>query len=223
MAQRIALVVVGAGGFGQEVVWAARNANRINPVYDILGYVDDDARKKGAEIYGCRVLGTPDELDFRPAFVCAIGDNEARRSVATRLSSLGWSPAIVIDPSVIVAEGVAVGEGTYVGAGSILSPNAHLGNHVIINHHCSIGHDSILGDFVTVSPGGRVSGGCRLEEGAMLASNAVLAPGRSIGRYSKLSACSFALVNIPDGATAVGNPARVLLKGKGGVATAPSQ
>src|SRR5271166_2955284 len=74
MAQRIPLVVVGAGGFAQEVVWAVHKANQINPVYDILGYVDDDARKKGAVVYGSKVLGTPDQLDFRPAFICAIGE-----------------------------------------------------------------------------------------------------------------------------------------------------
>jgi sugar O-acyltransferase (sialic acid O-acetyltransferase NeuD family) len=213
MSRPILFVVVGAGGLGQEVVWAARNVNEVKLTYEILGFCDDDPAKKGTTYYGCRVAGTPEELDrgleVKPRFLCAIGENATRAAVVARLKALGWSAASVIDPSVIVGDGVKVDLGTYVGAGSILSPNARVGSHVIINHHCSIGHDSVLDDFVQVSPGGRVSGGCHLVEGATLGSNAVVAPGRSVGRYSTLGACSFALVDVPDHVMALGNPARV--------------
>ena len=218
MTQRRKLIVVGAGGFGQEVIWAARNFNAVHPTYDILGYCDDDPARKGQMIYGCPVLGTPEDVDAalsdKPCFVCAIGSNAERSQVVQRVLSLGWIPITIIDPSVIVAEGVVVGDGTYVGAGSILSPYARVGNHVIINHNCSIGHDSVLGDFVQVSPGGRVSGGSVLKEGANLSSNAVVAPGKTVGRYATLGACSFALTDIPDGATAIGIPARVTMRRK---------
>lgn len=216
MTQLRKLVVVGAGGFGQEVVWAARNLNAAHPTFDILGYCDDDLAKKGQVIYGGPVLGTPEEASVNlaepPCFVCAIGSNITRLVVVRRLLAMGWMPVSIIDPSVIVAEHVVVGEGTYVGAASVLSPYARLGNHVLVNHGASIGHDSILGDFAQVAPGGRVSGSSRLAEGAFLASNAVVAPGRSIGRYATLGACSFAITDIPDGATAVGVPARIALR-----------
>jgi sugar O-acyltransferase (sialic acid O-acetyltransferase NeuD family) len=217
MTQRRSLIVVGAGRFAQEVIWAARNSNAVHPDYDILGYCDDDPAKKGDVFYGYPVLGTPEEVDktlsVKPCFVCAIGENQDRARVVQRVLALDWIPATIIDPSVIVAEGVVVGDGTYVGAGSILSPYANIGNHVIINHHCSIGHYSILEDFVQVSPGGRVSGGSILREGASLGSNAVVAPRRTVGRYATLSACSFAMTNIPDNALAVGIPARVAAVG----------
>ncbi len=216
MTQRQPFVVIGAGGFGQEVIWAARNYNTIHPAYEIVGYCDDDPAKKGCEIYGCQVLGTIEETDAhlpaKPCFVCAIGNNRQRAEVVQRALKLGWTPVTIIDPSVIVAEGVQVGDGTYVGAGCILSPFASIGNHVIINHHCSIGHNSILGDYAQVSPGGRVSGASSVMEGASLGSNAVIAPGKSVGRYAVLGASSFAITDIPDGATAVGVPARVVAR-----------
>lgn len=214
MARRRKLLIVGAGGFGQEVIWAAKNFNRVYPTYDILGYCDDDLGKKGKVIYGYEVLGAPEEIDKalpeKPCFVCAIGKNQVRSKVVKRVLALGWTPVTVIDPSVTVAEHVEVGNGTYVAAGSILSPYARIGNHVIINHHCSIGHDTILEDFVQISPGGRVSGAAVVKEGAMLGSNAVLAPEMTLGRYSTLGACSFAATNIPDGVTAVGIPAQIM-------------
>jgi len=212
------LVIIGAGGFGQEIIWAARNMNASRPQYEIVGYCDDDTTKKGNLIYSAKVLGTPEEVDRimaeKPCFICAIGDNVKRAKAVKRVLSLGWLPAIVIDPSVIIAEGVSVGEGTYVGAGCILSPYAQIGNYVIINHHCSIGHNSVLDDFVQVSPGGRVSGSCRVKEGASLGSNAVIAPSITVGRFATLGASSFAMTDITDDVTAIGTPARVVLRHK---------
>ncbi|MBE3144750.1 MAG: acetyltransferase [Planctomycetes bacterium] len=212
------LVIIGAGGFGQEIIWAVRNINALRSQYEILGYCDDDPAKKGSVIYSATVLGTPEAVDkilpVKPSFICAIGDNVKRAKVVKYVLSLGWLPATVIDPSVIIAEGVSVGEGTYVGAGCILSPYAQIGNHVIINHHCSIGHNSVLDDFVQISPGGRVSGSCRVKEGASLGSNAVIAPGITVGRFATLGASSFAMTDIPDDVTAIGTPARVVLRHK---------
>ena len=215
MSVRKQLVVVGAGGFGQEIVWAARNFNRIHPSYDIVGYCDDDASKKGKTIYGCKVLGSPEELDLlvsaKPYYLCAIGNNEIRKRMAERINALGWHAETIIDPSVIAAEYVSLGQGTYVAAGSILSPYANIGDHVIVNHHCSIGHNSVLADFVQVAPGGRVSGAAVLQEGSMMGSNAVVAPGMSVGRGSVVGASSFVVTNVPDFCTVIGNPARVLV------------
>lgn len=214
MTERVGLVVIGAGGFGPEVVWAARRFNGVHPTYAILGYCDDDPARAGEAQQGLPVFGTPEEYDRsvaeKPCFICAIGDNRVRAGVVGRALAMGWLPATIIDPSVIVGEGVVVGQGTYVGAGSIVSPNARLGGHVIVNHGCSIGHDSTLGDFVQVSPGGRVSGGCTIKQGATLGSNAVVAPLTTVGAFAVVGACSFAATNIGDEETAVGNPARVM-------------
>ena len=213
--KKMKIIIVGAGGFGQEVIWAIINSNANHPRFDILGYCDDTPKKQGLNIYGYPVLGTPEAVDQslpeKPYFLCAIGSNKDRAQVVARVLSLGWKPATVIDPSVIAAAYVEVGEGTYIGAGTILSPYACIGNHVIINTGCTIGHDSVLEDFVQVSPGGRVSGSAYLEEGVFIASNAVVAPKIRIGRYATLGACSFAATNIPKDVTAIGNPARVVI------------
>jgi len=212
---RTPLVICGSGGFGQEAAWVAERINEIRPEFTILGFCDDDSGQKGRTVYGYEVLGRPDEvnavLQSRPAFVCAIGDNQARKLAVARMTDLGWRPVYLVDPSVIIAKGVEVGPGTYVGAGSILSANATIGSHVIINHCCSIGHDSITADFAQVAPGGRVSGGVRIGEGAMLGSNACVAPGRRIGANSVVGSNSFATHDVPDDVTVLGVPARRIM------------
>jgi sugar O-acyltransferase (sialic acid O-acetyltransferase NeuD family) len=216
MTERRKLVVVGAGGFGPEILWAARRVNGVHPTFDLAGFCDDNPAKRGGQLDGLEVLGRPEDVAARfetpPAFVCAVGNNERRAAVVGRLLALGWIPVTVIDPSVHVADRVVVGDGTYVGAGSILSPHCRIGEHVMINHHCSIGHDSLIEAFANLSPGVRVSGECVVGEGAMLGSNAVIAPGKRVGRFATLGASSFALTNVPDRVTAVGVPARVVVR-----------
>lgn len=207
------LIVVGSGGFSKDVVWAIQNANAAHPAYTLLGFCDDDPAKHGQTIMGCPVLGAPEAVAAtlgEPAcFICSIGDNAARQKVVARVLDLGWTPATIIDPSVMIAEEVEIGQGTYIGARAILSPRARIGNYVLINNHTTIGHDCIIEDFAQVAPGGRVSGFSVLKEGALLGANAVIAQGRTLGRFATLGASSFAMTNIPDGATAIGVPARV--------------
>lgn len=212
--QKRKLIIVGGGGFCRDVVWAVQNLNASHSTYDILGYCDDDLAKKGQMIDGYSVLGAPEDLDLsdKPCFICSIGENVVRARIVQRVLSLGWTPVAILDPSVMVAENVIVGEGTYIGARSILSPNVNIGKYVVINNHCTIGHDCVLGDFAQVAPGGRVLGASVLKEGAMLGANAVIARGKCVGNYATLGACSFAITNIPDDATAVGVPARVTFR-----------
>jgi sugar O-acyltransferase (sialic acid O-acetyltransferase NeuD family) len=216
--QKCKLIVIGAGGSGKEMLWAALESNSVDAKYDLLGYCDDNRSKKGDTIRGYPVLGSLEEVDAgmdrKPCFICSIGSNEMRARVVRRTLSLGWIPVTIIHPSVTVADGVVIGRGTYVGPQATLCVNANIGEHVIINVGSTIGHDSVIGDFAQVSAGGRVSGGCVLKEGANLGSNAVMAPCKTVGTYATLGACSFAVIDVPDGATAVGIPARVIFRRK---------
>jgi FlaA1/EpsC-like NDP-sugar epimerase len=54
------LLIVGAGQNGQAIVRDFRT-NQINDM-NLIGYVDDDPRKKGQSFYGLSVLGTQEEL-----------------------------------------------------------------------------------------------------------------------------------------------------------------
>jgi sugar O-acyltransferase (sialic acid O-acetyltransferase NeuD family) len=210
------LIIIGAGGLGREVVWTAQSANAKAPRYKLCGYCDDDLLKRDKEIGGLPVLGPIEDCGKRIGdptwFLCAVGDNRRREALVARAERIGWLPATVVDPSVLVGPGVEVGEGTYVAALSVLSTQSRIGRHVIINHCCSLGHDAVIGDFGQVCPGGRISGFCVLGRGAFVGSNGVLAPGVELGEYAVLGAASFAVKKIPAGATASGNPARVMFQ-----------
>lgn len=209
-AREAGLIVVGAGGFGQEAVWVARRMGRVS----LLGFADDRPELAQQEHAGLTVLGTPEQIDehyeTKPYFYCAIGDNRNRERMVDRLRALGWQAMSLIDPSALVAEDVKMGEGVYLGAGCIVAPNVRMGAFAILNFHTSIGHNSILGAFSQVSPGGRISGNVTLGDFTYVGSNAIVHPGRSVGAGASVGAGSYALRNVPDGATVMGNPARTL-------------
>jgi sugar O-acyltransferase (sialic acid O-acetyltransferase NeuD family) len=218
--KNIRLVIAGCGGLGQEVLWAARRAESQAPdqTVDILGFCAEISPPEGTEIAGLPFLGLVDSRllnapSKRPThFICAIGDNLARKRICGALEALGLEPWTVVDPSVIVGPSVSLGLGTYIGAGSILSPGSRIGHYVVVNHACSIGHDSIMGDFSQACPGTRVSGWAAIGEGALLGSNAVVAPKVSIGAWSILGAVSLASRDIPPGVTALGTPAKIVFQ-----------
>ena len=194
------LVLIGASGFGREVLWVCRRAG-----LDAAGFCDDAADKQAGVFCGLPLLGTVEQAAARlgagTRFHCAVGDNRARRTLAGRALALGWTPETVVDPTALVAPEAELGAGCYVGLYSVVSCGAQLGPGVIVNHHVTVGHDCRIDGFAQLCPGVRVSGGCTLGEGALMGSNTVLIPGRTMGAWSVLAVGADGLRDIPAGAT----------------------
>ena len=214
------LIVVGAGGFGMEVIWVAEEMNAGNPgdpPWELLGYVDDNEEKKGTHIFGYEVLGRPEDAArrFSDREICyhsALGDNLVRRKMAERLDRLGWRAATLIHPSVIRARGVPVGEGSYIGALSILTPQSRIGRHVLINQRVAIGHESIVEDFAQVCSGAQINGGCQIGQGALIGSNASIYQGTAVGENASVGSNSLLVKTVAPGVSVMGVPARVFYK-----------
>jgi sugar O-acyltransferase (sialic acid O-acetyltransferase NeuD family) len=207
------LVIIGAGGFGQEAIWVAESMNPSLPEaerWEIPGYLDDNPELAGQEYYGYKVLGRPVEEAGRGSktwYYCAVGNNAARGQLAERLDGWGWRAATLIHPSVIQARYTRIGEGTYIGAGSIISPNARVGRHVIINQRVSVGHDAVMDDFSQACPGAQLNGRCRIGRGALIGSNASLLQDKSVGDYAVVGSNSQVVRNVDAGTTVCGVPA----------------
>ncbi|KMQ85499.1 serine o-acetyltransferase [Lasius niger] len=101
-----------------------------------------------------------------------------------------------------------------------IHPAARLGKAITIDHGTGvvIGETAIIEDNVSLFQNITIGGTGRelgerhpiLKEGAMVGSGAILLGRITIGRHAKIGAASVVLNNIPDYATAVGNPARVI-------------
>lgn len=206
------LIIIGASGFGREVAWLVERINKIEPTWDLIGFIDDSESIQGEAVNGYEVIGTTrDVLKFKDAcFICAVGASKIREKIINRIIDINpeINFATLIDPSVEKSDLVSVGEGTIICAHSIITVNISIGKHVIINLDCTIGHDAILDDYVTLYPSVNVSGITGLGRCSELGTGTQIIQGKKVGDYSIVGAGSVIIKDIPDNCTAVGCPAK---------------
>jgi len=219
------LIIVGAGGYAQELLWIVDDINSERQTWEFLGYVDPKSNaKKGHLHYDRPILGYWDDAPRagQVHFVCGIGSPQARASECADAERRGYLPAVLVHPSVICARHVKIGAGTVIGAGCILAPYAVLGRHCALNLGVTIGHNSQVGDYSVLSPGAQLLGAAKLEERVFLGANATVYQGRRVGAGSVVGANSFLLTNLGPATSVVGVPAKTLSQaGDGGHSSVP--
>lgn len=211
------IIIFGAGGFGREVAWLIERINKVQPIWNLLGFMDDTERIQRTEINGYKVLGKVGDIKRYPNswFVCAIGASKAREKVIKNMREVnpGVKFGTLIDPSVEISERVAVGKGSIICAHAVITVNVTIGDHVIVNLDCTIGHDAIIKDFVTLYPSVNVSGMTTIGHCCEVGTGIQIIQGKAIGSYSIVGAGAVVVKNIAGPGTYVGVPAR---KSKGG-------
>ena len=210
--EKIELVVVGAGGFGREVIWQIERNKELMETYSILGFVDDSLC--GGEVNGYPVVGNLAWLAAQTkkmAVVVAIGNAAVRKRIASELmknASLMF-PTLVAD-NVIGSKLLTIGKGSIICLGTIATVNISIGEFCIINLASTIGHDVVIEDFVTVYPGANISGNVTIHETTEIGTGAKIIQGKEIGANTVIGAGTVVIRDIPEGVTAVGNPARIV-------------
>lgn len=205
------LVIIGAGGFGREVLDIVEAVNASGPMFDFLGFVDDDEsldlellRGRGAPFLGAvEALASIDA-----SYVIGIGSPSTRRLVDVKVSAWGRSAVSIAHPGSTVASQVAFGPGAIVAAGARLTTNIRIGRHFHANLNATVGHDCTLGDYVTLNPGANISGGVTLGHGVMIGTGAAVIQGRTVGDWALIGAGAVVVRDVEPGVTAVGVPAR---------------
>lgn len=208
------IAIIGAGGLGRETLALINQINNQQPSWEPIGFFDDRAQK-GSVINKISVLGRIDEIKTAGDiwFVMAIGAPASKESVATRIHS-SVKFATLIHPLAVVAnpETVTFGEGCIFTAGAKATTDITIGKHVLINLNATIGHDSNVGDFCSIMPGANIAGYTTLSQSVLIGSGASVINQSKLGKGVKIGAGAVVIGDIPDYATAVGVPARIVKK-----------
>jgi len=209
MPKKTKIVVFGVGGHAKVVLDVLARMGR----YAVVGLLDDSREFHGTTRGGHKVLGGRDQfaaLKRRGVtrFIVALGDNRNRQSVFDEAVKAGFEPVSAVHPSVQLSKGVVIGPGSLLVAGTIVNADAEIGANVIVNTGATVDHDCRIGAHAHLSPGVHLAGGVTVGELAHIGIGAVVLPNLTIGRACIVGAGAVVRESVPDGAVAVGNPAR---------------
>lgn len=212
----VGLLFVGGGGHAVVVAEAAQSLCEQTGLRP-LGCLDDHehpalARPPGAIPRLGPLSDLPALASAQVMWILSMGDLAVRRGVLDQLPaqlSIG-SAWTVTHPNASVSRSALIGRGTYIGPLSVVHARATIGSHAIINSGAIIEHHADLGENTHIAPAAVVAGEAAVGADSLIGMGAMVLPGVRIGRGCTVGAGAVVRADVPDGATVVGVPARVL-------------
>jgi sugar O-acyltransferase (sialic acid O-acetyltransferase NeuD family) len=206
------VIILGSGGHAKVLIDTLLLLS-----VKILGATDTDTDKISKKMLGVDVIGDDQAVFNYAADQVELVNGLGSIAVTTRRKSLynyfkehGYRFSSIIHPSAVIASGANIAEGVQVMAGVVIQPGISIGENTIINTGAIVDHDCIIGSHVHLAPGVTLSGGVQVCEGVHIGTGATVIQGVRIGRGCIIGAGTLVLEDIPEGATAVGIPARVV-------------
>lgn len=199
------MILFGASGHGKVII----DILELNGIDDIAIW-DDNAT---APVWDYKT-SKPDAASLADEpIIISIGSNEARKKVVERLP-IDANYIVAIHPQAVLARTVSIDNGTVIMGGVVINPDTTIGKHCIINTNASVDHDCEIGDYVHISPNVALCGNISIGEGTHIGAGTVVIPGKKIGKWCVIGAGSVIIEDVPDYATVVGNPGRVIKTSK---------
>lgn len=207
------VVILGAGGTGEDVVDLIAEINVDVPVYRCVGFLDDDPEKHGTAARGIPVLGELAAITSYPeaGVVDALGSPHSYRErpdVISRLQIDAERFVSVVHPTAVLSRAARLGPGSILYPFVMVGSGATLGRHVIALSHCAINHHAIIGDFTILASGVTVSGKARVGKACYLGAGCSLRDGVTIGDGSLVGMGSVVIDEVAPGTVVAGSPAR---------------
>jgi len=203
------LYIVGAGGFGRELLWWVKDINAKEPTWEIMGFLDDNPNALDGCSCDYSVVGTI--KDCKPAddeeYAIAFGSPALKRKIVADLKAKGAHFATVIHPTALVSEFAKYGEGFIMFPYAKLSCDSTVGDFVTLLSS-PIGHDTVIGDYSVISGNCNVVRNVVIGKDVFLAAGVCIAQDIHVGDGAYLGIGAVILKDVEPGAKMFGNPAR---------------
>lgn len=158
------------------------------------------------EIFGVPVFKSSDQNVNQDAII-SIGNNKSRQTLSEKYN---FNYICAIHPKATISKFASIGKGTVIMANAAINPGAEIGQHCIINTAAVVEHECKIGDFVHISPNASLAGNVTVEEGAHIGIGSSIIQGVKIGKWAIVGAGAVILKDVPDYATIVGNPGKII-------------
>lgn len=204
------LVIIGAGGFGREMLAWARQSVQFERDWTIKGFIDDNPEALSGKNTPARILSTI--RDYEPAaedvFICAMGVPEIKRRSYETIAARGGRFTRLVHRTVVLGDNVEMGDGVVLCPYVIVSANNCLGRCVAVNLHSSVDHDACVGDWSQINCHCDLTAAVQVGREVFVGSSVSIIPNVVVGDGAYLGAGSVVLRNVPPGAKVFGVPAR---------------
>ncbi|MFA6523250.1 MAG: acetyltransferase [Candidatus Peribacteraceae bacterium] len=210
------LVILGTGGQSIDILDTVLELNRIEPVYEVLGFLDDDVSLHGSSVFNVPVLGSlqhAKEMNADVLFVNGIGSPATFFRKAEIISGLGLPRerfATIIHPTASVSRLSKIGSGTVVLQHATVAAQADVGDHVMILPGVVISHHDVIGDYCTIAGGVNISGRVKISSSVYIGTNACIREDVTIGSGSLIGMGAVVRHDVSEGQIVAGNPAVIL-------------
>lgn len=208
------LFIYGFGGFGREIASIIQSINKINPEWNILGFIDDGVPVGTQNKYG-NVVGTRDFLNNynKPvAVVMAIATPRILELVIPKITNpLVYFPNIIA-PTVLFfdRDTLSMGRGNVLCHNCRLSCDVSLGDFNLLNGAVSLGHDVKIGNYNVMQPETRISGETSIGNINFFGVRSLVLQGLAVGNNTRIGTGSVIMRKTKDGMTYFGNPAKIM-------------
>lgn len=201
-------IIIGAGTYGQVY------AEYLKEEYEILAFYDDDENIIQSTINNIIVVGKVKEafdLDKDTAVFVPIGNNAVRVKILKEFENRGFSIPSFIHPEAIVHDSVSIGKAVYILPGTNIMPLSKIGDYCMISMAVNIAHHTVLEEGCFFSQGTNIGASIHFGNWAYVGIGATVMTGvKKVGENSLIGAGAVIIRDVPDGATVVGNPGRVI-------------
>ena len=206
------LLIVGAGGFGREVLCWARDVEPTQSEWRIGGFLDANPAALDGFDVPLRILGDPAE--FVPAetdlCICAIGDPATKHRVVADLAARGAQFTTLIHPTAVIGLNCRIGDGAIFCPGVVVTSHVTLGRFVTLNLGATVGHDARLGDWCTLHVHADLAGKVSLGEAVLAGSRSFVLPSVTVGARAVVGAGAVVTRHVPARSSVFGVPAKVI-------------
>lgn len=212
--------IIGAGGFGREVMPIARDCmTMIDGLNDKEFVFVVENLDKQTVINGYKVIDEKDFLSYEADekyFNIAIANYSVRERIANKLIKSNICPFTIQSSNVVIYDNNNIGDGAILCAFTMITSNAKIGKYFHSNIYSYVAHDCIIGDYVTFAPNVHCNGNIVIEDYAYIGTGAVIKQGSTgkptvIGKGAVVGMGAVVTKSVPPFTTVVGSPARELI------------